>query len=249
MKFSRNLALRLCAVLVVAGVAAGFAYAQIPDANGLIHGCYSKSGGALRVVDEGQACKSGEWSVSWNQKGQAGPAGPAGAQGLAGPAGAIGATGPAGAKGDPGAKGADGATGPAGPAGADGAKGADGATGPAGSQGPAGQTGPAGPTGARGPSGLSGFNHVTVFAGGFTSGTFHDAVAFCPAGQTAISVGYTVSENTGSGGHVGARAVSIDWVTTGSNYGDVLFDVDSSLVPAGHSVGVQADVSCATLAP
>jgi hypothetical protein len=243
-KFSRKFALRLLAVLVVAGAAAGFAYAQIPDANGVIHGCYSRSGGSLRVVDEGQSCKTGEWSISWNQQGQPGQAGPAGAQGPAGPAGAAGPAGPVGPKGDPGVKGDTGATGPAG---ADGAKGADGMTGPAGATGPAGPPGPIGPTGATGPSGLSGFNHVTHFEGGFTGGTFHGSFAQCAAGETAISVGYTISENTGSGGHVGARAVSIDWVKTGQNYGEVLFDVDSSLVTAGHSVGVEVDVSCATI--
>jgi hypothetical protein len=264
MRFSRNVALRVLAAMVVVGVVAGVAYAQIPDANGLIHGCYGKSGGALRVVDEGQSCKSGEWSLSWNQKGQTGATGPAGAQGPAGPAGAqgpagpAGATGPAGPKGDPGAKGDTGATGPAGPAGAKGDTGATGPAGPAGAKGdigatgPAGAQGPAGPAGAQGPtgpSGLTGFHHVTVFAGGFTSGSFHGAYAACAAGETAISVGYTISENTGNGGHVGSRAVSIDWAKTGPNWGEVLFDVDSSQLAAGHSSGVEVDVSCATLSP
>jgi hypothetical protein len=89
---------------------------------------------------------------------------------------------------------------------------------------------------------------VTAFAGGFTGGTFHEAHAECPAGETAISTGYTISENTGSGGHVGSRAVIIGWVLTGSNYGNVLFEVDSSQLAAGHSSGVQVDVTCATLA-
>ena len=33
-------------------LASGIAYATIPDANGVIHGCYQKSGGALRVLDD-----------------------------------------------------------------------------------------------------------------------------------------------------------------------------------------------------
>ena len=32
-----------------------------------------------------------------------------------------------------------------------------------------------------------------------------------------------------------------------ANYGDVLFDVDSSKVPAGWTVGVEVDVLCATI--
>jgi hypothetical protein len=42
------------AALVVVGslsVAAGAAYATIPDDQGVIHACYTRSGGALRVID------------------------------------------------------------------------------------------------------------------------------------------------------------------------------------------------------
>jgi hypothetical protein len=56
--------------------------AAIPAANGTISGCYAKAGGpnqgALRVVDQGNACKPGEAPLTWNQVGQPGPAGPAG---------------------------------------------------------------------------------------------------------------------------------------------------------------------------
>ncbi len=39
------------------------AYATIPDPAGVIHGCYSKSGGTLRVIDDSVTqCKSGETS-------------------------------------------------------------------------------------------------------------------------------------------------------------------------------------------
>jgi hypothetical protein len=80
-------------------VAAGVAYAAIPDGQGVIHACYKVNKGDLRVIDSG-ACAAGEAGVSWNQtgpQGQAGPAGPAGPQGLEGPPGppgepAVGAT-------------------------------------------------------------------------------------------------------------------------------------------------------------
>jgi hypothetical protein len=69
-------------VVLAVGVAAGsVAYAAIPDAGGLIHGCYKKSSpnqGTLRVVDseKGQTCSSSETSVNWNQTGLQGAPGP-----------------------------------------------------------------------------------------------------------------------------------------------------------------------------
>jgi hypothetical protein len=84
-------------VTVVAGF--GFAWAQIPDANGTIHACYTKSGGNLRIIDSGQACGSKETSLTWNQ---------AGVQGLKGDPGATGATGAPGPQGIPGIPGAPG---------------------------------------------------------------------------------------------------------------------------------------------
>jgi hypothetical protein len=56
----------------------------------VIHGCYQKSDGQLRVVAEGTSCRPSELAVSWNQQGPIGPSGPSG------PPGAAGATGPAG---------------------------------------------------------------------------------------------------------------------------------------------------------
>jgi len=109
------------AALALAG---GVAYATIPDADGVIHGCYGKSGGSLRVIDNGVTnCQKTETALNWNVKGPTGPVGPQGAQGT------------------PGVDGADGAQGPAGP---QGPQGADGPQGPAGAQGPAGPAGPAG---------------------------------------------------------------------------------------------------------
>jgi hypothetical protein len=84
------------AVLVVP-LAAGVAYATIPDPTGTIHACYSKSGGTLRVIDASVTnCKSGETALDWSVQGPPGPAGAQGAQGLQGPQGVPG---PAGAPG------------------------------------------------------------------------------------------------------------------------------------------------------
>jgi hypothetical protein len=73
----------LSAVLVAAAVAlvaGGIAYASIPDA-GVIHGCYLKSGGGLRVIDSGASCRSSETSLNWNQKGPTGLKGDKGDKG------------------------------------------------------------------------------------------------------------------------------------------------------------------------
>jgi hypothetical protein len=98
-------------VIAVAGVTGGVAYATIP-ANGVISGCYTKSGGTLRVIDPSTgSCSSKETSLNWNVQGPTGPQGPAG------PAGVQGLQGPKGDPGINGAPGAPGASGPAGPAG------------------------------------------------------------------------------------------------------------------------------------
>ncbi len=80
--------------LVLAAVGVG--YAAIPSAGGVINGCYDKGTGALRVIDEGVACKSKETALSWNQQGQPGQPGQPGAPGQPGQPGAPG---PAGALG------------------------------------------------------------------------------------------------------------------------------------------------------
>ncbi len=51
------------AVAVAVAITGGaLAYASIPDANGVIHGCYTVKGGALRVIDtaKGQKCPTGQ---------------------------------------------------------------------------------------------------------------------------------------------------------------------------------------------
>src|SRR6266566_365655 len=112
----------LVGAVVGAVLAGGAAFAAIPDSSGVVHGCYQKNVGNLRVIDPsaGASCRPSEIAISWSQTGPQGPKGDTGATGPAGPAG------PAGPKGD------TGATGPQGPAGP---KGDTGATGPTGPQG------------------------------------------------------------------------------------------------------------------
>jgi hypothetical protein len=84
--------------IVGALVAGGIAYAAIPDAGGVIHGCYKKSSpnqGTLRVIDteKGQACSNSETGINWSQTG---PQGPQGIQGIPGVQGPQGPQGPSG---------------------------------------------------------------------------------------------------------------------------------------------------------
>ena len=69
-------ALAIVGALVVGGIA----YATIPDAGGVIHGCYQKNQGTLRVIDtdKAQTCASSESPLNWSQPGQQGPPGPTG---------------------------------------------------------------------------------------------------------------------------------------------------------------------------
>jgi Collagen triple helix repeat (20 copies) len=170
----RRLLLPALTLAVVLGV--GVAYAAIPDAGGVISGCFKTADGTdgakgdLRVVDAagGETCKKNETALSWNQrgvqgaKGETGAQGPAGPQGEPGPAGPqgekgeTGATGPVGPQGDQGEAGPLGPKGDAGPAGPAGERGADGALGAPGPQGPAGPQGPRGGIGPTGPAGPPG---------------------------------------------------------------------------------------------
>jgi hypothetical protein len=77
-------------------LAGGIAYAAIPDANGVVHGCYANENGHLRVIDPstGDACKSNESALDWNQTGPQGPPGPQGPKGDKGDTGPQGPIGP-----------------------------------------------------------------------------------------------------------------------------------------------------------
>jgi len=84
--------------LVLIGLSgAGVALAAIPSADGSIKGCYAKNTqllgatkGDLRVVDQAEACRNSENSLTWSQRG------PQGQQGLQGEQGEQGEQGPAG---------------------------------------------------------------------------------------------------------------------------------------------------------
>src|SRR5947209_1419768 len=104
------------AFVVAGGLTWGLASAAgtIPDANGVIHGCFLPPTGSVRIVTSAADCRTGETAIQWNQKG---PQGLTGARGVAGPQGLRGATGATGAAGPQGPKGDTGAQGPPGPAG------------------------------------------------------------------------------------------------------------------------------------
>ena len=226
-------ALGLTTVVVV--VAAGaVAFADIPD-SGVVHACYDKGSGRVRVIDQHDGCAGNERHITWNERGSQGPrgeAGPAGSHGAVGPSGPKGENGPVGAKGDPGpagppgAPGPDGLPGPRGPAGADGPAGpqgpggppgADGMQGPAGPpgprgpSGPAGASGPAGPQGARGPAGISGFEIVTARTpnAGFSADNTKQATALCPAGKRVVGTGADIeTDGGGAGGRVALERIA-----------------------------------------
>ena len=73
-------ALAIVGALLVAG---GIAYATIPDGGGVIHGCYQKNQGTLRVIDtdKAQTCASSESPLTWSQTGPQGRPGPKGRPG------------------------------------------------------------------------------------------------------------------------------------------------------------------------
>ena len=175
-RLGRRWTILIVAGMAVLAVAAGASYASrkiaakgIPDANGVIHGCF-KNNGDLRVVKKNTACKNNETSLSWNQTGPRGAAGPPGAAG------------PAGAPGSRGDKGATGAQGPKGDTGSSGSKGDKGATG---------AQGPKGATGVAGANGVSGYQLVstavtTLPNGGATA----SGAAFCPTGKKVVGGGW-----------------------------------------------------------
>lgn len=114
-------------------LAAGVAYATIPDSGGVYTACKLNATGTIRLIDPSIGassllghCTSIETQITWNQQGQQGLKGETGAAGPEGPKGDTGAIGPQGPAGPKGDSGPTGATGPQGP------KGDTGATGPRG---------------------------------------------------------------------------------------------------------------------
>ena len=54
----------------------GVAYSAIPDAAGVIHGCYLNGmSRTLRVIDSTESCNTGETALNWSQQGPEGPPG------------------------------------------------------------------------------------------------------------------------------------------------------------------------------
>jgi hypothetical protein len=81
------------AVTIATLIGAGVAYAQIPS-GGVITACYSKAGGAVRVIDPATAkCQAWETKLTWNQQGQPGTPGKDGTDGVDGTNGADGVSG------------------------------------------------------------------------------------------------------------------------------------------------------------
>ena len=188
----------LALVLTGLALAAGVAYATIPDSGGVYTACMLKNVGTVRLIDPTlpasnlmSHCSSLETQITWNQQGQPGPQGPAGAAGPAGPQG------PKGGTGDAGPAGPQGPAGPAGPVGPQGPKGDTGDTGPAGPQGPKGDTGDTGPQGPPGPAGSS---DAVLVRGDIVSASNGraEAVAQCPAGTRATGGGYNIDPSDAS---------------------------------------------------
>lgn len=90
-------ALALSSLALVAALG-GAAWAAIPGPEGIIHGCYNKRTGVLRVIDTAAhgKCKRGESELNWMEVGPPGPRGGGGPRGLRGETGATGPTGPVG---------------------------------------------------------------------------------------------------------------------------------------------------------
>jgi hypothetical protein len=91
-KLGRKTLLAVLALAVLAAAAAGIARSTgtelIPDANGVIHACYKKPIGDVKIVRSAADCGPGHAPIEWSQ---AGPQGPKGDPGPPGPAGASGA--------------------------------------------------------------------------------------------------------------------------------------------------------------
>ncbi len=102
------------AALAVALAGGAAIFASIPAPNGVISGCYKKSGGSLRVIDTARdSCDvNNEIPVHWNQIGPQGPIGPVGPMGPAGPQGVQGFQGPPGPQGPQGPAGPPGSGAP-----------------------------------------------------------------------------------------------------------------------------------------
>ena len=87
------------AVFAALGGGAYAAVSSIPGPGGVIHGCYQKKNGTLRLVPAGKKCAKSEKAIAFNQKGVPGRPGLPGAAGVPGAAGTAGANGEQGPQG------------------------------------------------------------------------------------------------------------------------------------------------------
>ena len=84
----------LLALFVALGGTSFAAVKSIVGRDGVIHGCYVRKSGSLRVVSPGRQCRHNESAVAWSRDGRpgvpgiAGPQGPTGAAGVDGQPGA-----------------------------------------------------------------------------------------------------------------------------------------------------------------
>lgn len=85
-------ALVLSTVLLLAALG-GVAWAAIPGPGGVIHGCYNKHGGQLRVINASAKCRRKEAALNWSEIGPPGPHAGTGPRGATGKSGAPGAPG------------------------------------------------------------------------------------------------------------------------------------------------------------
>jgi hypothetical protein len=99
-------ALVLSTIALLAALGGG-AWAAIPGPEGIIHGCYNRHNGALRVIDTTarQRCRRRESELDWDEIGPPGPRGGGGKAGKNGTNGKNGVNGKNGTNGTPGAPG------------------------------------------------------------------------------------------------------------------------------------------------
>lgn len=166
----------------------------VPDANGVIHGCYAPPPEfkPLLLTNGTKKCPSGYQPLTFNQTGPQGPQGPQGLQGVAGPQGLQGPIGPAGPQGS---------TGPQGPQGEQGEQGEQGLQGP---QGVPGTQGPKGDTGERGPSDayLAATTNVIHLSASAKTSVVSLSL---PAGSYAVTGIASISNRDGDGQSVGCQ--------------------------------------------
>jgi hypothetical protein len=106
-----NVMSTLAAFLALGGGAYA-AVSSIPGADGVIHGCYQKGRGNLRLVPAHKKCARSEKAIAFSQRGPQGLPGAQGVRGVQGFRGIVGSAGASGAAGTPGARGEQGPPGP-----------------------------------------------------------------------------------------------------------------------------------------